>query len=276
MVRWFTYHGVDLRLFKLVLKISYNNQNYFLFWKEYALMSQFTADIKRIEKEYIDAQKIKRGIDRLLKRLGELNEKHIVMLEAQQLLSSVSDKNTTAVLDYITGIINKTLGELFPFDSRRIYLEKTLYQGQYAHINLKLTGSNGKTRDILLQSGTGIGQVISFLFVLCIIEIRKGRKLLLADELLNGLHPKAKKIVMNILSIFAEEGYQLAFVEYGVDDIGKIYLVEKPGAVATVTPLDKNYNNEVFVYNRPPEDVDLGMFVDEYEPESEEDSYGVD
>lgn len=226
-------------------------------------MSQFTNEIIMIEQSYKQAQDIKANIDVLTTKLNDMNIQYVNMVEAQQLLTTVSDANTTAVLDYITGIINKTLGELFPHDSRRIYLEKTMYQGQHAHINIKLTGTNGKTRDLTLQSGTGLRQVISFLFVLSLIEIRKGRRLLIADELLSGLHPEAKRIVTDIISIFADEGFQFAFVEYGVNDLGKVYLVEKPGAVATVTPMDGVYNNEVFVFNRPPEEVDLSLHVEE-------------
>ena len=226
-------------------------------------MSQFTNEIVIIEQNYKQAQDIKANIDVLTTKLNDMNIQYVNMIEAQQLLTTVSDSNTTAVLDYITGIINKTLGELFPHDSRRIYLEKSMYQGQNAHINIKLTGTNGKTRDLTLQSGTGLRQVISFLFVLSLIEIRKGRRLLIADELLSGLHPEAKRIVTDIISIFAEEGFQFAFVEYGVNNLGKVYLVEKPGAVATVTPMDGVYNNEVFVFNRPPEEVDLSLHVEE-------------
>ena len=226
-------------------------------------MSQFTNEIIMIEQSYKQAQDIKANIDVLTTKLNDMNIQYVNMVEAQQLLTTVSDANTTAVLDYITGIINKTLGELFPHDSRRIYLEKTMYQGQHAHINIKLTGTNGKTRDLTLQSGTGLRQVISFLFVLSLIEIRKGRRLLIADELLSGLHPEAKRITTDIIKIFAEEGFQFAFVEYGVNDLGKVYLVEKPGAVATVTPMDGVYNNEVFVFNRPPEEVDLSLHVEE-------------
>lgn len=226
-------------------------------------MSQFTNEIVIIEQNYKQAQDIKANIDVLTTKLNDMNIQYVNMIEAQQLLTTVSDANTTAVLDYITGIINKTLGELFPHDSRRIYLEKSMYQGQHAHINIKLTGTNGKTRDLTLQSGTGLRQVISFLFVLSLIEIRKGRRLLIADELLSGLHPEAKRIVTDIISIFASEGFQFAFVEYGVNNLGKVYLVEKPGAVATVTPMDGVYNNEVFVFNRPPEEVDLSLHVEE-------------
>lgn len=226
-------------------------------------MSQFTNEIIMIEQSYKQAQDIKANIDVLTTKLNDMNIQYVNMVEAQQLLTTVSDANTTAVLDYITGIINKTLGELFPHDSRRIYLEKTMYQGQHAHINIKLTGTNGKTRDLTLQSGTGLRQVISFLFVLSLIEIRKGRRLLIADELLSGLHPVAKEVITDVIKIFAEEGFQFAFVEYGVNDLGKVYLVEKPSAVATVTPMDGVYNNEVFVFNRPPEEVDLSLHVEE-------------
>lgn len=233
-------------------------------------MSSYTSSILALEQNYNQVQIVKQKIDELVTKLSDMNKQYVVMLEAQQLLTTVSDENTRAVLDYITGIINKALGELFPHDCRRIYLEKTMYHGQHAHINIKLTGTNGKTRDLQLQSGTGLRQTISFLFVLSLIEIRKGRRILLADELLSGVHPQAKRILMEIIQIFAEEGFQFAFVEYGVDNVGRMYIVEKPNEVATVTPIDGIYNNEVFIFNRPPEDVDLTIQVDESEDSDEE------
>lgn len=228
-------------------------------------MSQYTQDIMVLENQHNQAVAVRKRIDEMIERMRGMNEHYANMLEAQQLLTTVSDENTAVVLDYITGIINKTLGELFPHDSRRIFLKKTMYQGQHAHITIQLTGTNGKVRDLTLQSGTGLRQVISFLFVLCLIEIRKGRRLLLADELLNGMHPVAKQLVCNIIEIFAEEGFQFVFVEYGVNNLGRIYIVEKPGETATVTPMDGKYNDEVFVFNRPVEDVDLS--IHEEEPE---------
>lgn len=228
-------------------------------------MSVYTNQIAILEQSYNQAQFVKAKIDELTHRRDLLQNQYVVMLEAQQLLATVSDAGTNAVLDYITGIINKTLAELFPHDSRRIYLKRSLHNGQYAHINVILTGSGGKQRDLVLQSGTGLRQVISFLFVLSLIEIRKGRRILIVDEMLSGLHPKAKRVVADIIQIFAEEGFQFAMVEYGEDRLGKIYLVEKPGSVATITPLGSTYNNEVFVFNRPKEDVNLDIIVDESE-----------
>ena len=233
-------------------------------------MSAYTGVIGSIEERYKNAQDLKVKVEQLQKRLDEEHNEYVVMLEAQRLLATVSDKNTQAVLGYMTGVINKALSELFPQDRRRIYLERTMHAGQYAHINIKLTGTGGRPRDLTLQSGTGLRQIISFLFVLSLIEIRKGRRIILMDEILSGLHPKAKSVVVAIMKIFAEEGFQFVMVEYGIDSFGRIYLVEKPNEVATVTPLDKKvYNNEVFVFNRPPEDVDLSLIVDEEVTEDE-------
>lgn len=228
-------------------------------------MSIYTQKVAYYEQSYKQAQELKERIEAMQAKLTDMRNQYCVMVEAQQLLATVSDNNTTAVLDYITGIVNKALSEIFPHDSRRIFLEKKMHNNQYAHINIKLSGTGGKTRDLTLQSGTGLRQVISFLFVLSTIEIRKGRRFMVMDEILSGLHPEAKRIVMDIMQIFAEEGFQFMMVEYGVNNVGRIYIVEKPDKVSTVTPIDGVYNNEVFIFNRPPEDVDLSLRVDEEE-----------
>lgn len=226
-------------------------------------MSIYSQNIMQLRAEYNEAERLKAQIDSYISRLSTLNSQYVVYLEAQQLLAAVSDSNTTAVLDYITGIINKALAELFPYDTRRVYLEKKMFNGQHAHIVVKLVNSEGRERDLSLQSGTGLRQVISFLFVISLIEIRKGRRILLADELLSGLHSHAKTIILDIMNIFAEEGFQFILVEYGVSDFGKMYIAEKPEQTSTLTPLDGAYNDEVFIFNRPAEEVDKSIFVEE-------------
>lgn len=224
-------------------------------------MSVYTQDIMQLRTQYIQAQNLKAQIDSYIENLSKLNNQYAIFLEAQQLLAVVSDSNTTAVLDYITGVINKALTELFPYDARRVSLEKKMYNGQHAHIVVKLVNSEGRERDLSLQSGTGLRQVISFLFVISLIEIRKGRRILLMDELLNGLHSHAKAIVFDIIKIFAEEGFQFIIVEYAVNNFGKMYIAEKPEQTSTLTPLDGAYHDEVFIFNRPVEEVDKSVFV---------------
>lgn len=228
-------------------------------------MSQYATVIAGYRQQYESAQRLKQTIEGMIKNLGDMYTKYAVMLEAQSLLATVSDTNTNNVLDYITGVINKALSELFPYDERRIYLERSTYRGQYAHITVKLITAEGKQRNMELQSGNGLRQIVSFLFVVSLIEIRKGRRILIMDELLNGLHPEAKRIISDIMMIFAEEGFQFITVEYGINNLGKIYMVEKPGKIATVTPLGKGdtYNDEVFMFNKPEYDKDIK--VEEYE-----------
>lgn len=218
-------------------------------------MSQYSQYIQRLRFEIEQRDSNIQKAEKIQETIADLEKKYVDMLEAQQLLSTISEENSNKVLSYITSIINRALSELFPHDTRRVYLEKTLHANQHAHINVVLETSDGRKRDLTIQSGTGLRQVISFLFVLSLIEIRKGRQLLMMDELLSGLHPEAKSVVKRIMTIFAEEGFQFVMVEYGVNDLGKIYLVEKPDNEAKVTALDGEYNNEVFVFNRPLEDM---------------------
>ena len=229
-------------------------------------MSEFSSQIASIDAAFKTKMELQDKIDALVEQIDKSNQHYVVMLEAQKLLTTVSDDNTTAVLDYITGIINKALGELFPYDKQRIYLEKKMHGGQHAHIVVNLETEDGKERSLTLQTGTGLRQIISFLFILSLIEIRKTRKILLMDELLSGLHDDAKAIIVDIMKIFAEEGFQFIMVEYGIDTYGKIYLVEKPNKEATVTPLEGEYNNQVFMFNRPVEEVDKSLKIVEEEP----------
>lgn len=217
-------------------------------------MSQFTSYIQELDFKVSKSDEDKKNLEEKLVKLEEMSKQYVDMLEAQQLLSAVSDRTTTEVLDFITSIVNKALGEIFPNDTRRIYLKKKLHAEQYAHINVILETGDGKQRDFTLQSGNGVRQIVSFLFNVALIEVRKSRRLLIMDEVLNGLHPDAKAVIVDLMEIFAEEGFQFIFVEYGIDNLGKIYLVEKPHNIGYVNALDGEYDNQVFVFNPPSPD----------------------
>lgn len=220
-------------------------------------MTSYSQSIARLEYRFNERASLLPKIKELAERVEDMNNHYAVMLEAQQLLSVISEENTNYVLDYITGVINKALCEIFPYDAKKVYLEKSIHAGKYPNIKVKVTTQAGEARDIILQCGSGERQVISFLFVVCLIELRRCRRILLMDEILNNLHSGAKKVIQSIMSIFAEEGFQFIFVEHGgMENFGRRYIVEKPKDEATVTLLEGEYNNEIFVYNRPVEEVD--------------------
>lgn len=225
-------------------------------------MSRYTAEIQTFRQQWEYKQSLIKQIDDAVMKMQEMDDELADMLEASSLLSAVSDNNTNTVLNFITGVINKALAEIFPYDTRRVFLEHKTHAGQYPHIVVGLETGDGVRRSLTLQSGTGLRQIVSHLFNISLLEVRKSRRLLIMDELLSGLHAESKKIIMDLMQIFAKQGFQFIMVEYGVDDIGKIYLVEKPGDTATVTPLDGKYEGQIFEFNPPKVDEEAFIATD--------------
>ena len=149
------------------------------------------------------------------------------------LLGEVSDETTQDTLNKISAVINKALGVLFPRDSRTVRISKSMYRDVHPHFNVDLITESGVVRSFK-QSGSGLAQVISFLFTLCLIDARGGRKLIVMDELLNGLHPNAKGIVKDLMTAVSSR-FQFLVVEYGMD-VAREYVIEKMNGTATIEP----------------------------------------
>lgn len=178
-------------------------------------------------------ESIKSQLESIAKELEEKGKTLEDMIRAATILGNVADENTQFILTKITGVINSALAEMFKEDKRSISIKQTMYRNVYPHFVVELETEEGVKRTFK-QSGTGLAQVISFLFTVCLIDARKGRKLVVMDELLNGLHPDAKVIVKNLIKVLSDK-FQFVIVEYGVD-IGKQYEVVKTNAVADVIP----------------------------------------
>lgn len=220
-----------------------------------------------LKRDLKDKEKLEKRVSDRKKELAKAQQDYTNLLNAQKLLSTVSDDNTEATLLFVSGVINKALAEIFKGDTRRIHLSRKLYGGNKPHIVVELENGKGEKLDMSIQSGTGLRQIVSVLFVICLIEVRKGRRLLILDERLSGLHSEAKRILSEIMNIFAEGGFQFIFVEYSLNTLGKLYNVEKPGNEAKVYALDgmEYDNNDVFLFS----DVDLSLLDDDYVDEYE-------
>lgn len=230
-------------------------------------MSDFTGFIAELRHDAERREDLVTQVNELTDKYNVLSSEYADYLEALSVIASISDQTSSEILDYITGVVNKALAELFKYDTRRIRLEKTLYRDVYTHINVVLEDGSGHTRSLTLQSGTGLRQTVSFLYALSLIEVRKGRPLFLMDELLSGLHPEAKAVIIEIMKIFAEEGFQFIMCEYGANDIGKVYLVEKPGNRAFVTAWgDEPYDGSIFKFHVPDDYIEKTI---EYEKEQQ-------
>lgn len=178
-------------------------------------------------------EKLRIQLEEIDKELEEKGRTLEDMIRAATILGNVADENTQRVLTKITSVINSSLAEMFKQDKRRITIKQNMYRNVYPHFTVELETEEGIKRSFK-QSGTGLAQVISFLFTICLIDARKGRKIMVMDELLNGLHPDAKIIIKNLIKVLSGK-FQFIIVEYGVD-IGKQYEVVKTNAVADVIP----------------------------------------
>ena len=210
-------------------------------------MSKYTEIASSIKQTLKDKANAEKKIKELINYNIESKKEVDILTDVQRVFSTISDDNLSKTLDYVTDIINKALGEIFKGDTRKVTLNKELYAGKHSHINLELVTGDGYKRDISLQAGTGLRQTVSFLYTLAMIEIQGGRKLLVMDELLSGVHPKAKEVLLDLMKIFSEEGFQFIMVEYGVNDFGKMYLVEHTPQESIVSELNKPYNDEIYL-----------------------------
>ena len=206
-------------------------------------------------------RRLETEIKKLRDSLVESQTEYVKMIDAQKILSTVSDENTKQTLDFITGMVNKVLHEVFPNDDYHIKLHKKLFAGSKPHIVVELIDADGNSIDLSIQTGDGLNQIVSFMYVMCLIEIRKGRRIIIMDEKLNGLHQQAKNYISDIIEIFAKSGFQFIFVEYNLNNLGKIYNVEKHGRVSTLVNIENDeYSNDCVYFD----DVDLSVLDEDY------------
>ena len=204
--------------------------------KELVKESRLLVNTERTKRKMVDD--LCQKIVTMEAQCKEMDNKFNVYCRASSILGSVADKNTETKISAITGVINKALAILFPDGSRSIELTQKMHNNAYPHFIVTLKVEDGQTRTFK-QSGTGLAQVISFLFTACLIDARGGRKIMVMDELLNGLHPDAKGIVKDLMLALCDK-FQFVIVEYGMN-IGKQYEVVKTNGVSTITAIDREY-----------------------------------
>lgn len=204
--------------------------------KELVTQARLLVNTERTKRKMVD--NLCQKIIAMEAQCKEMDNKFNVYCRASSILGSVADKNTETKISAITGVINKALAILFPDGSRSIELTQKMHNNAYPHFLVTLKVEDGQTRSFK-QSGTGLAQVISFLFTACLIDARGGRKVMVMDELLNGLHPDAKGIVRDLMLALCDK-FQFVIVEYGMN-IGKQYEVMKKNGVSTITAIDREY-----------------------------------
>ena len=132
----------------------------------------YSSTIGVLKNNLAQKKNLETKVTKLHEQLLESQSLYVNMLNAQKLLATISEDNTRQTLDFITGMVNKVLSEMFPNGSYQIKLTKKLFAGSKPHIVVELIDGDGNVIDMSVQSGTGLKQVISFMYVICLIEIR--------------------------------------------------------------------------------------------------------
>lgn len=162
-----------------------------------------------------------------------LQEEQDLFLRSSNLIGLVSDEITQTALNNIVTVVNQALQVLFPEGNRQIMITKSMYRKKYPHFNVDLIVDGGKKRSFK-QSGSGLKQIISFLFVLSFIDARGGRKILVMDEILPGVHSAGKRIIRDLMQAVSDR-FQFVMIAYDFD-IGNEFEVIRTGDTAIVRP----------------------------------------
>lgn len=194
-----------------------------------------------------------------------MNEREL-LLEASRILATLSDNQLAQLIDIIEKTINGVLAQVFSADDpRTIRIDKGLVRETNPQLKANLYTKDMISRDIADQTGTGLKQIVSVMFSLVVVSVREDRPIIIMDECLSGLHNKAKKVMKEIIRLFSKKGFQFLLVEYGIDDLGKIYNVEKFGETAKVVPVKGEYNPDKKFLDEP----DTTILDEEYEEKDE-------
>ncbi len=194
-----------------------------------------------------------------------LDEREL-LVEASHILATLSDNQLAQLIDTIEATINGVLAQIFNADDpRTIKIDKKLIRDVNPQLVASLYTKDGVARDISDQTGTGLKQIVSVMFSIIVVAVREDRPIIILDECMSGLHNRAKQVMKEIIRIFSRKGFQFLIVEYGIDDLGRIYNVEKHGDTAEVVEVNGKYDPNKKFLDEP--DMDL---LDEDYAESED------
>lgn len=195
-------------------------------------MTQYTERINQLKAQHVQSQKLLANINDMLLTYGTRYSDLQTLIEAQRVLVTVAEENTSKVINFIETIINKALLDMYPDGTYYISVDKTIRRGTSAAIDVTLYDTSSSNRvelDLNDQAGDGIARIISILFSLSVIELSGVRKFVAIDEVLNGFHADSLVIVKNILKLFADGGFQFIMSEYDINDMGTIYEAQRTG-----------------------------------------------
>lgn len=201
------------------------------FERAYALQGDVSSlcETNRIKVE--NKQELFKDLCEQVKLLEDAVEEYNTLSGAGNLLNKIADARVKKAIDFIAMAVNDTLQKVFKDDFKQIVVEITSHMDTYPQLNFLLQNPDGLQRNLKTQEGDGLSQIISLLSTICLLYISGGRRFMLLDEVLNGLHPTALKVIEEILTVFEDKlGFQFMMINHGyTPNRGAVYHIDKQG-----------------------------------------------
>ena len=191
-------------------------------------------------KEALQAQEFRKKQVERLQQLAKEAEEEAMDLEKEQLLVEkalrliieagdlVAEDSYRFVMRSVNGLLDK----MFTDCERKIRLTQKMV-GKNPTLAVEVI-ADGVTRD-LSESGHGIAQIVSLVCVICLIVLNGSRRLVVLDEVLNGVSIQNKPALSEALWAFTEIGFQFIICEHAfIPDGARVYNIVNTDGVSSI------------------------------------------
>ena len=204
-----------------------------------SVTQQINNSIDTLKKALQEQEFRKKQVERLNQLAKEaeeqaenLEKEQLLVEKALRLIIEAGDLVAEDSYRFIMRSVNSLLDKMFTDCERKIRLtQKTV--GKNPTLSVEVI-ADGQVRD-LSESGHGIAQIVSLVCVICLIVLNGSRRLVVLDEVLNGVSIQNKAALSEALWAFTEIGFQFIICEHAfVPEGAKVYEVVNNGGVSSI------------------------------------------
>jgi len=143
--------------------------------------------------------------------LKEMEVKYNNTKKVITVFQKMSDERGQKSREDIQNLINNALSSIFPERDYAVVIEEYSYKNS-KHMRVLLS-EDGQERELKYCHGTLLKQVVSFLFNICILVFKGSARVLILDELFNGVHWDKARVLSNILvTLSKNNGFQFFII----------------------------------------------------------------
>lgn len=211
------------------------------------------------------------NVDKKESEVENLSNEIILLEKSIKQLKDTADERSTEAKKYIEDTLNWALSQI-PLKQRysAVIVESNSKKSTKEMAIQLVDLDTGKRREIRVQTGTAIAQIVSFLMNVILIIVSGSTRIMLLDEVFSGIQDvESIKVFGDILvSIAEKENFQFIFIEH------KSTLLNVEGIKPIFLDL-QNYNDGAIVVNSLEEIVSPIANTNYFVPESESGSKAI-